>query len=130
MPYFPGTKRTYKEAKTAIVDEFCSQNSIVSAMTDFLNISIKLNKTLIKFPDRFYHSAQVLLSSIAITHYISQIALMNAIKPHPELHCSMLPALVGNLTTFRMTKYLCCIASTYDKNNAPTSSSAYPSSIA
>ena len=31
MPHFPGTKWTYKEAKTAILDEFCFQESIVLA---------------------------------------------------------------------------------------------------
>lgn len=115
MPHFPGTKWTYKEAKTAIIDEFCSQDSIVSAKTDFLNISIRLDETLIEFADRFYHSAQVLLGSGAMTHYDSQIALLNAIKPHLELHHSMLPALVSNFTTSRMTENFYCISSTYDK---------------
>ena len=104
MPHLPSFKWTYLQAKTAITKEFGNSKGIATHKMEFLNIQFQEDETLADFSERFYSSAQFLNGVNALSDFDAKIAMTNALKPHDEIHIAMLPALMNNYKTYKLTQ--------------------------
>ena len=69
------------------------------------------------FSKRFYSSVQFLSGVNALTDFDAKIIITNTHKPHEKIHIAMLPDLVNNYKTYKITQYLKHVKKVYQTTN-------------
>ncbi|KAJ9079614.1 hypothetical protein DSO57_1033508 [Entomophthora muscae] len=117
MPSLPAGNITYQDARSAIMREFRSTVCMIEHKDLFSDIEFKINKTLSKFADQFYHKAQVLLGAGTMVEHNTKLAMKNTVKPYKEPYWAMSLFLGQKFTMVQMLDYLCCLEATHNAPN-------------
>lgn len=113
LPELEDKEWTYELIKTALLEEYGSDEYFRTQKEEFMRIGFKDKETVALFNQRFYRSAQVLKGAKKISNLDAKIALVQAITPYQKLHIALATTLARTPTVKEMHEALSAVSNIF-----------------